>query len=102
MWIFNLISSLGKVAFKKDIMWIFRTNKCFVAHCGLRWNAGLLSFAYAIAIIEVLEGDNKKSSLAQNLAISKKSTISHQSMWNLAKITISWVGFVARISAWSD
>ena len=49
-----------------------------------------------------IEGAQKKSRMAQNFAINKKSTIVVQSLWNLVKIFISWVLYVARISAGLD
>ena len=49
-----------------------------------------------------IETDAKKIGLAQNFAINKKSTFSCQSLWNLVKMTSSWVGEVAGISAWLD
>ena len=40
--------------------------------------------------------------MAQNLAITEKSTIFVLSLWNLLKIIISWVLSVARILAWLE
>ena len=49
-----------------------------------------------------IEGESKLFGLAQKFAINKKSTIVVQSLWNLVKIFISWVLYVARISAGLD
>ena len=43
-----------------------------------------------------------KVRLAQNFIVTKKSTISCQSFWNLVKMTISRVGKIASTSAWLD
>ena len=50
----------------------------------------------------MLETDAKKIWLAQNFAITKKSTIFGQSLWNLVKMTSSWVDKIAEISAGSN
>ena len=49
-----------------------------------------------------IKGEQSNLQLAQNLAINKKSTIVVQSLWNLVKIFISRVLYVAGISAWLD
>ena len=59
-------------------------------------------YCHFVSCFVVLEGEQKKSRQAQNFAINKKSTIVVQSLWNLVKIFISWVLYVARISAGLD
>ena len=46
-----------------------------------------------------VEGENKKSAQTHKLAIDKKSTIIVQSSWNLVKIFMAWVLYVAKILA---
>ena len=41
--------------------------------------------------VENVEGEQKKSRMAQNFAVNEKLTIVVQSLWNLVKIFISWV-----------
>ena len=49
-----------------------------------------------------LEGVQKVIALAQKYAINKKSTIFVSSLWNLVKMTNSWVDYIGRISAQLD
>ena len=53
-------------------------------------------------LISGVEDEQKKSFLAENLDITKNSTIFLLFLWNLMKIIFSWVDFVSRISAISD
>ena len=99
---------------QKPIMhiWFYGGSKIFLEHrsIGEKWELSDATIQYEAAntkfrvdtIFLVLRGWVKKIRQAQNLANSKKSTILLQSLWNLVKIIILWVDFVARISAWSD
>ena len=55
-----------------------------------------------ITILAKLEGYSQNLRLGQNLAISKKSTVFVQRLWNLVKIINPWVGNIGKISAELD
>ena len=57
---------------------------------------------YKLKISLRVETDAKKIILAQSFTITKKSTISFQSLRNLLKMISSWEGKVAWLSAWLD
>ena len=67
-----------------------------------KYYQSLLRQRFLLRVLEYgilnIKSGTKKTAHFQKLAISKKSTILIQSVWNLAKIFTSWVNYVHQVS----